>query len=139
MRTFDQHGLEYGPRYVAGPCEGITQGIVGQSNLARIDPPEWAAHRQARSLTPRQRGGAPSGSAPGSTSVPVGAACARGAPATYLPHASREVSPHRAVAAASIARVARAESRQCNTCGDSARVHVSLAVIAKVWLVECGP
>src|SRR5438132_4646207 len=59
MRPFDQHGLEYGPRYVAGPCEGITQGIVGQSNLARIDPRECAGERKARSLTRRQRGDVP--------------------------------------------------------------------------------
>src|SRR2546429_9984180 len=59
MRPFDQHGLEYGPRYVAGPCEGITQGIVGQSNLARIDPRECAGERKARSLTRRQRGEVP--------------------------------------------------------------------------------
>src|SRR5947209_16379513 len=59
MRPFDQHGLEYGPRYVAGPCEGITQGIVGQSNLARIVPRECAGERKARSLTRRQRGDVP--------------------------------------------------------------------------------
>src|SRR5436190_10226648 len=59
MRPFDQHGLEYGPRYVAGPGEGITQGIVGQSNLARIVPRECAGERKARSLTRRQRGDVP--------------------------------------------------------------------------------
>src|SRR2546428_437629 len=38
MRPFDQHGLEYGPRHGAGPCEGIRQGIVGQANLVPCVP-----------------------------------------------------------------------------------------------------
>src|SRR5207244_10903149 len=59
MRPFDQHGLEYGPRYVPGQGEGITQGIGGQSNLARIVPRECASERKARSLTRRQRGDVP--------------------------------------------------------------------------------
>src|SRR2546429_6864348 len=59
VRPCDHTGLEYGPRYVAGPCEGITRGIGGQSTLARIDPRECAGERKARSLTRRQRGDVP--------------------------------------------------------------------------------
>src|SRR2546428_437628 len=65
--------------------------------------------------------------------------CARSDPAPYLPNVSPEVSANSTVAPASIVRVPRTESRPCTTCGDSARVHVSLAVIDKVWLVESGP
>src|SRR2546428_13660520 len=64
--------------------------------------------------------------------------CARSDPAPYLPNVSPEVSANSTVAPASIVRVPRTESRPCTTCGDSARVHVSLAVIDKVWLGEGG-
>src|SRR5256886_759276 len=60
-------------------------------------------------------------------------------PISYLPNVSPEVSANSTVAPASIVRVPRTESRPCTACGDSASVHVSLAVIDKVWLVECGP
>src|SRR5256884_4978035 len=83
--------------------------------------------------------GAPAVSMPRMTMGADAEPCARSDPAPYLPNVSPEVSANSTVAPASIVRVPRTESRPCTTCGDSARVHVSLAVIDKVWLVGCGP
>src|SRR5438132_343280 len=92
-----------------------------------------------RNVSPIHAPGDPAVSMPRMTMGADAEPCARSDPAPYLPNGSPEVSANSTVAPASIVRVPRTESRPCTTCGDSARVHVSLAVIDKVWLVECGP
>src|SRR5438034_4396291 len=92
-----------------------------------------------RNVSPIHAPGDPAVSMPRMTMGADAEPCARSDPAPYLPNVSPEVSANSTVAPASIVRIPRTESRPCTTCGDSARVHVSLAVIDKVWLVECGP
>src|SRR5437870_1477795 len=92
-----------------------------------------------RNVSPIHAPGDPAVSMPRMTMGADAEPCARSDPAPYLPNVSPEVSANSTVAPASIVRVPRTESRPCTRCGDSARVHVSLDVIDKVWLVECGP
>src|SRR2546427_4023422 len=92
-----------------------------------------------RNVSPTHAPGAPAVSMPRMTMGADAEPCARSDPAPYLPNVSPEVSANSTVAPASIVRVPRTESRPCTTCGDSARVHVSLAVIDKVWLEVRGP
>src|SRR5437773_785664 len=92
-----------------------------------------------RNVSPIHTPGDPAVSMPRMTMGADAEPCARSDPAPYLPNVSPEVSANSTVAPASIVRVPRTESRPCTTCGDSARVHVSLAVIDNVSLVQCGP
>src|SRR2546430_16974283 len=92
-----------------------------------------------RNVSPIHAPGDPAVSMPRMTMGADAEPCARSDPAPYLPNVSPEVSANSTVAPASIVRVPRTESRPCTACGDSASVHVSLAVIDKVWLLGGGP